>query len=60
MDLNASAMAIASALSQRTFPEKEFKRLDLLRGLPLNSTEPRHISRRGEAANNLSQALTNS
>ena len=68
MDLNAYvlAMAIVGAPRHRknrqTVFETEFKPSDLryFRGLPVNTTQPQHIGRQGNAQNNLSEALTNS
>jgi hypothetical protein len=68
MDLNAYVLAMAIAgvprhrKNRQTVPKPEFKPLDLryLRGLPVNTTQPRHIGRQEKAQNNVSEALTNS
>ena len=65
MDLNAYVLAMAIAgvpryqKNRQTVPEPEFKPFDLryLRGLPMNTAQPRHIGRQGEAQNNVSEAL---
>jgi hypothetical protein len=65
MDLYAYvwAMAIAGVprhqKNRQTVPEPEFKPFDLryLRGLPVNTSRPRHIGRQGKAQNNVSEAL---
>jgi hypothetical protein len=65
MDLNAYVLAMAIIATprhqrnQQTVPESEFTPFDLryLRDLPVNSSQPRHISRQGKAQNNVSEAL---
>jgi hypothetical protein len=65
MDLNAYvlAMAIAGAprhqKNRQTAPEPAFKPFDLrhLRGLPMNTSQPRHIGRQRKVQNNVSEAL---
>jgi hypothetical protein len=65
MDLYAYvwAMAIAGVprhqKNRQTVPEPEFKPFDLryLRGLPVNTSRPRHIGRQGKAQTNVSEAL---
>jgi len=68
MDPNAYVLAMAIAgvprhqKNRQTVPEPEFKPFDLryLRGLPANTSQPRHIGRQGKTQNNVSEALTNS
>jgi hypothetical protein len=67
MDLNAYIFAMALAIAgaprhrkkRQTVPEPEFKPFDLryLRGLPVNTNQPRLIGRQGKAQNNVSEAL---
>jgi hypothetical protein len=65
MDLNAYVLAMAVAGAPRhqknrqTVPEPEFKPFDLryLRGLPVNSSQTRHLGRERKAENNVSEAL---
>lgn len=65
MDLNAYVLAMAIVAvprhqkNRQTLAEPEFKPFDLryLRDLPVNNSQPRHISRRGKAQNNVSEAL---
>ena len=65
MDLNAYvlAMAIATApihqRNRQTAPEPQFTPFNLryLRDLPVNSSQPRHISCEGKVRNNVSEAL---
>jgi hypothetical protein len=65
MDLNAYvlAIAIAAALRHRrnrqSIPEPEFTPFDFryLRDLPVNNSQPRHISCQKKTRNNVSKAL---
>ena len=65
MDLNAYVLAMAIVAAPRhqknrqTVPEPEFKPFDLryLGSLPMNTSQPRHIGRKGRRQNNESEAL---